>query len=174
MGNSQQYNNKYELNGNLRGALGGGMVYLSTGFIDPIYYEPTFKQLDILNIKGEFCFKGNISYPHGVRLAYGDSLKNYYSGIIFIEPGTMNLKIDVDSNKVTPLIINSKSNEEYINNYLMSLLPVTSKEKSLNGLRKVLLEKYNDKIPDSISNCLNDKRFNLPDVGLIPPKVDKY
>jgi len=23
-------------------------------------------------------------------------------------------------------------------------------------------------------NCLNNKRFNLPDVGVIPPKVDKY
>lgn len=151
-GKSQQYNRDYELKGNLNNAMDGGKVYLSTGFIDTIYYEPIFKQLNSLNNKGEFCFKGNISYPHGVRLAYGDSLKNYYSGIIFIEPGKMNLKIDVDSNKVTPLIINSKSNEEYINNYLIDLLPVTSKEKSLDGQRKMLLEKYNNKIPVSISN----------------------
>lgn len=162
---SQQYN-KYELKGKLNNANVNGRVYLSTGFIDLKYYESSFKQLDTLNNKGEFCFRGKISYPHGVVLAYGDSMTVYYSAIIFIEPEMMNIEINLDSSNVipfkdVPLINNSKSNDEYINSFLLAMSPIAIREKSLIKQREALLARYNAIIPDSISDKITSSFINL-------------
>jgi len=159
-GNSQQYNN-YELRGSLNNANKNGTIYLTSGFIDPSYYAPVFKQLNSVNINGEFCFKGNIPYPHGVRFAYGDSLKNYYSGIVFIEPGKMDVVIDLDSNKVSPEILNSKTNKEYKSFYLQALSAATCKEKSLLVQREKYLVKYNNKIPDSLLSVFENSYVDI-------------
>lgn len=165
-GNSKQHNKIYELCGNINNAKEGGRVYLTSGFIDSIYYEPTFKQLDTLISKGKFCFNGNISYPNGVILAYGDSVRNYYSDIIFIEPNKMGIEINLDLTNIDffkdrPFIFNSKSNDEYKNNYLKALSPVAINEKSLVEQQKVLLEKYNGILPDSIKSKFENSFISL-------------
>jgi thiol-disulfide isomerase/thioredoxin len=151
---AQQGNNKFELQGSIN--VTSGKVYLSSGFIDSSYNAPIFKQMTTMIKDGHFSFSGNLPYPHGIRLAYGDSLRNYYSGLFFIEPGLLKARFNVDSSRVSPSVINSKTNEEYLHSYSKALSPITSQEQSLIKQRLALLKKFNDTIPDSINNRLQD------------------
>lgn len=86
-----------------------GSIDADTGYIYlKIYHQAEYYPEDIRDFKakiynGTFSFKGEIPYPQGFTINYGD---NYRSKFFVIDTGYQTVKCYVDSTRKYPLINN--------------------------------------------------------------------
>ena len=147
--------NQFELSGNIIGR-DTGMINIASGFISQDYYpQNLFKPFSTNIINGKFYFKGNLSYPVASRLTFRISSYRYFlSGLFFLCSGKEATTIYTDSINITPAILNSKENSEYINSYLPRLKPILKREEQLYHIIDSVNNKYEDQIPNSVESVI--------------------
>jgi peroxiredoxin len=99
---------------------------------------------------GEFTISGQMPYPQGVRLFYGDQ---YYSKVFVIEPGNQAVTVDIQANRELPEVDNAPMNE-YDTRYLPFFDLIAKKRKIYSEKRAKLRKQYEGQIPDSLQLLL--------------------
>lgn len=138
-----------------------GLVSLTGGFIDTVYYADLHYNVFSKVAKGKFKFTPNVSYPYAFRLALIDSNLGYYSGMFFLEKGNQFAKFNTNATKISPVITGSKSNDEYLNIFLLMNEQLIKRENDLRIIGHDLNIKYEGRIPDSISAMIFKARMAI-------------
>ncbi len=133
-----------------------GYVYLN------IYFQTEYYPEDIRDIKAKinnrtFSFKGEIPYPQGFTLSYGD---NYWSDLFVIDTGYQTVKCYVDSVSKLPVYNNRFMEESRVD--MDEAFKEVKEISALNRQRwNAASEKYNDEIPSDIKLSLEQERKSL-------------
>jgi thiol-disulfide isomerase/thioredoxin len=137
-----------------------GSIDVDTGYIYlKIYDHAEYYPDDIRDFKAKinnrtFSFKGEIPYPQGFTLSYGD---NYWSKLFVIDTGYQTVKCYLDSVRKLPEINNRIMEESRVD--LAEAFKEVREKRALNNQKwKIASEKYNGDIPSDIKLSI-EKEF---------------
>jgi len=133
-----------------------GSIDADTGYIYlKIYHQAEYYPEDIRDFKakiynGTFSFKGEIPYPQGFTINYGD---NYRSKFFVIDTGYQTVKCYVDSTRKYPLINNRFMEESKVD--MANAFKEVRESSALNKQKwQNASEQYNGEIPYDIKLSL--------------------
>ncbi len=129
-----------------------GTINADTGFIKlemhylTEYYPEGIENYSVPINKNKFHISGEIPYPLGYQLSYGNM---YYSSIFVIEPGDQKVICDINASNRVPMVSNS-SMIEHDNEYQKAYKKVKSKRVIWRLKEDSLSRVYQNKIPNEI------------------------
>ncbi|HEY5371365.1 MAG TPA: TlpA disulfide reductase family protein [Hanamia sp.] len=130
----------------------GKMILLSFGQLYPLSKD----HLETAIVNGKFSFTDSIAYPCAFDLMGYVGTERYISNIFFVDSGTQKITCNIDSLRETPGIDNV-SMREFRGPYKEYNVPVDNAFSNYYNKRHSLRQKYNNKLPLSISAYLSDE-----------------
>jgi thiol-disulfide isomerase/thioredoxin len=143
-------NNEFTLNGIIK-ANNIESIAIASGFISSEFYQYEFAKDESEIINENFIIEGKLKYPHPFYLITNTGS---ISGLFFLEDKVQSVKLDSLDLSVTPKILNSITNDEYLNKYL----PL---EEKLNNEDNEIKARWNDSLSDSLKSVIRLGRKNI-------------
>lgn len=124
---------------------------IASGFISTDFYNYKIDNNKSFVIDNSFIIKGALSEPHAFRFITNTG---EISGLFFLDNMKQSVSIDsFDMNQI-PIINNSKSNKEYVEDFLPLISDLTVKDEKLKN-------KWNVSLPVLIQNEIIEKRAQI-------------
>ncbi|WP_435138425.1 thioredoxin-like domain-containing protein [Formosa sp. A9] len=128
---------KFSLNGTIT-VEGVKDLALASGFISGDFYDYKFNKEVTKVYNKRFEIEGEMNVPHAF---YFITNTGGISGLFFLDEVEQTLLIDTLSMNITPKVINSKTNDEYLYKYLPRTEKLTERD-------EILKSQWNDSISD--------------------------
>jgi hypothetical protein len=158
----------FKLEGSLWGVDSGAIAIYIIGK-DDAQFQIVEKKVSIN--AGKFRFLGKIPYPFKAYFMINDSIP---TNEFFIDTGKQKTILNIDSLGNSIVITGSKSNDEYLNNYLIKIKPFYEKRDKWYVSYWSLLDKFDQKLPanleDSMTTVYRNIGLNIDSVSFVYAK----